>query len=163
MRCSFIAVAATLVVATPAAATVRYDFFTSTSGSRFSLTRADFVRGPLFVDVADLDSCLVLSPGPVPCLGAEFTPADPSGADRLGLAYRPEGTLGGETFFYFPLGAFTRAGVYRDTGGFFEAELRVTDFKDGAVPEPASWALMITGFGLAGGTLRRSRRAAAVG
>ena len=95
-------------------------------------------------------------------MGADFNPADPSGGDRIGLAYRPPGTLGGESFFYFPLGAFTRAGVYRDSG-FFEAELRVIDFKDGAVPEPASWALMIAGFGLAGGTLRRSRRAVAVG
>jgi hypothetical protein len=30
----------------------------------------------------------------------------------------------------------------------------------GAVPEPASWAMMITGFGLAGATLRRRRTAA---
>jgi len=28
-----------------------------------------------------------------------------------------------------------------------------------SVPEPASWALMIAGFGLAGGALRRRRRA----
>ena len=28
----------------------------------------------------------------------------------------------------------------------------------GGVPEPASWALMIGGFGLAGATLRRRRR-----
>ncbi|MBX3482937.1 PEPxxWA-CTERM sorting domain-containing protein [Phenylobacterium sp.] len=31
----------------------------------------------------------------------------------------------------------------------------------GGVPEPASWALMITGFGLSGATLRRRRRIAA--
>lgn len=31
-----------------------------------------------------------------------------------------------------------------------------------AVPEPASWALMISGFGLVGGALRTSRRAVAV-
>ncbi len=31
-----------------------------------------------------------------------------------------------------------------------------------AVPEPASWAMMIAGFGLVGGTLRRSRRTQAV-
>lgn len=29
----------------------------------------------------------------------------------------------------------------------------------GAVPEPATWAMMISGFGLVGGTLRASRRA----
>lgn len=37
--------------------------------------------------------------------------------------------------------------------------LRITDFGvgDAAVPEPASWALMISGFGLAGASLRRRR------
>ena len=161
MRYSLISLAAVLA-ASPAAATVRYDFFAATAGSSFSLTRDDFITGPLSVDVADLDSCLILGPGPVPCLGADFDPADLSGADRIGLRFRPPGTTGAEALFYFPLGAFARAGVYRDTG-FSDAELRVTNVKDGAVPEPASWALMIAGFGLAGGTLRRSRRAAAVG
>jgi hypothetical protein len=35
------------------------------------------------------------------------------------------------------------------------------DAAPGAVPEPASWALMISGFGLAGAALRRRRSAAA--
>lgn len=36
-----------------------------------------------------------------------------------------------------------------------------TDFIRGAVPEPGTWALMISGFGLAGGALRRRRTVAA--
>jgi len=37
----------------------------------------------------------------------------------------------------------------------------VTGFNDGPVPEPATWTLMLTGFGLAGATLRRRRTLAA--
>jgi PEP-CTERM motif len=36
-------------------------------------------------------------------------------------------------------------------------ELRVSGVSGGAVPEPASWALMIGGFGMAGAMLRRRR------
>lgn len=39
------------------------------------------------------------------------------------------------------------------------ADIMVTDLASGAVPEPASWALMITGFGLVGSALRRRRTA----
>jgi hypothetical protein len=154
------AAAATLAIAAPAAAAVRYDFFTSfsgsSSGSSFSLTRANFITGPLSVDVADLDSCLTFDRGPAPCGGVDFVPADPSGADRVGLRI---GT--GERFFYFPLRAFMTAGLHHDDLGLFRADLTVTKFADGAVPEPASWALMILGFGLAGATLRRRRAALA--
>jgi hypothetical protein len=38
-------------------------------------------------------------------------------------------------------------------GGFYYSDNPVTD----GVPEPASWALMIAGFGLAGAALRRQR------
>lgn len=43
------------------------------------------------------------------------------------------------------------------------AEARVSySYTAGAVPEPASWAMLITGFGLIGSTLRRRRRAMAL-
>ncbi|MEW5687010.1 MAG: PEPxxWA-CTERM sorting domain-containing protein [Pseudomonadota bacterium] len=38
--------------------------------------------------------------------------------------------------------------------------LKITGNAIGAVPEPATWALMIGGFGMAGATLRRSRQTA---
>jgi hypothetical protein len=48
------------------------------------------------------------------------------------------------------------------TVGFdnFEFDPVITAGTRGAVPEPAAWALMITGFGLTGATLRRRRRTA---
>jgi hypothetical protein len=60
---------------------------------------------------------------------------------------------------------------YVDTGSFVVFEYGIRDntgsndpfiLSQGAVPEPASWALMIAGFGMVGGSLRRARRAAVV-
>ena len=46
------------------------------------------------------------------------------------------------------------------TVGFDDLEFgALTPISSGVVPEPASWALMITGFGLAGAALRNRRRA----
>lgn len=61
------------------------------------------------------------------------------------------------TFGYF----FTNVpGIYREysTGGGSS----FTNLSLNAVPEPASWALMLTGFGLAGAALRRRRVLAAI-
>jgi len=56
-------------------------------------------------------------------------------------------------------------GIYGcDCGGDFASTTLVDDFKIGAaggVPEPATWALMLSGFGLAGAALRRRRVAVA--
>jgi hypothetical protein len=49
--------------------------------------------------------------------------------------------------------------IFQSGGG---QQLRVNELRLAAdVPEPAAWALMITGFGLAGATLRRRRQAIA--
>ncbi len=45
-------------------------------------------------------------------------------------------------------------------GGLNFNAVEVNAFRSGAVPEPATWALMISGFGLAGTALRRRRRMA---
>lgn len=43
--------------------------------------------------------------------------------------------------------------------GLIEAVDNVT-YLEAAVPEPASWAFMLAGFGLVGGALRRTRKQA---
>jgi len=69
--------------------------------------------------------------------------------------------LGTTTDSYAGGHSFFGAG-YGDTPTW---DLDFTDFIDpgrsGAVPEPASWALMLSGFGLVGGALRARRRSVA--
>jgi hypothetical protein len=79
-------------------------------------------------------------------------------------AYYPED--GGDStyhlsFTFAPTGASTQIAFFGDTTHGIEDEsfgidnVRVS----GVVPEPASWAMMITGFGAAGAVLRRRRTA----
>ena len=57
-------------------------------------------------------------------------------------------------------GTYTiEAGVVNATDEFNPSFLLVDNFVMNPVPEPATWALMISGFGLAGATLRRRRAA----
>ncbi len=55
--------------------------------------------------------------------------------------------------------AFDRIDITQNGGGGFELD-NITVGNTGAVPEPASWALMILGFGGIGALLRSSRRKA---
>ncbi len=59
--------------------------------------------------------------------------------------------------------ASLQAGAIGKTGhADFIADTNFVGQSGGAVPEPATWALMLIGFGAAGATLRRSRRQAAL-
>jgi len=102
------------------------------------------------------------------------------GGDFLSFGYSYEdenNAFGGGAFYFFQPGAFAAAGVYTTDGwplngppigpqdsdyaccygnaGF--ATLTVSGSPDSVVPEPATWALLITGFGGAGAMLRRRR------
>ena len=56
-------------------------------------------------------------------------------------------------------GSIAALRVYDGVLGAAEiAELNKIPFVAGAVPEPATWAMMIAGFGLVGGAIRRNRR-----
>lgn len=75
-------------------------------------------------------------------------------SDQVDL-YGP-GITGG--YDYFAAGAFTNPGTYASQVGLFPATLttiRLPDAFAQAVPEPATWALMIVGFGTVGVAMRR--------
>jgi hypothetical protein len=57
------------------------------------------------------------------------------------------------TLFFTNTAGITSGGIYLDN-------VSVVGPEAGAIPEPATWALMIGGFGLAGSALRRRRRVA---
>lgn len=83
-----------------------------------------------------------------------------SGLTTYDLAARPEDNLLFGTPGASELSTFnTATGLGTPVGGF-GASLNIAGlaFVGGGVPEPASWALMIGGFGLAGATLRARRK-----
>jgi hypothetical protein len=90
-------------------------------------------------------------------VNARVAPGNPGGFEHLSLiafgSFLSDRSLG-DTFSYSPGGAI----------GFGELALvdnhltfSVTSVSGDAVPEPATWALMISGFGIAGASLRRRR------
>jgi len=61
----------------------------------------------------------------------------------------------------FQAGVNTLDFIVQNGGGPIGLRVEMTGTTGSAVPEPATWALMIGGFGLAGATLRRRRMAVA--
>lgn len=91
-----------------------------------------------------------------------FDPDDPFGAPgTAGLDFGGSAITFGLQLAHFGVtsGGAPSTGVVRSTiaADNFRVTLHTID-PVGAVPEPATWALMIGGFGMAGATLRRSRR-----
>ena len=78
------------------------------------------------------------------------------GSSVIGSGYDSDGTT--------LLGQLTASGLSRGTSGGVAVRSFETSFDTigiGAVPEPASWAMMIAGFGLVGAAMRRRREIAA--
>ncbi len=176
--------AAAIMAALPMAghAAVTYEFMTSEdfyeSGTNitgsFSLTVASAIASHTAVSAASMTICtLALADGtPSVCNGADFAlyPAGTGFAQATNIVgfgpYLPG--FGYFNEYVFADGAFTHNGSYETlpgTGGnqqhgFLTVSGILEDIGDApidapAVPEPASWALMIGGFGLAGAALRR--------
>lgn len=114
--------------------------------------------------ITGFDDPSALNPWNFPCCSAD--PFDGGAGLRLNLGSLAAGQTRSFTWYY-GLGTSGVAGQLNGLGatdvmmvanrdGSFAAAMGVAA-PGGAVPEPAAWALMITGFGLAGATLRRRR------
>ncbi|MBI1196568.1 MAG: PEP-CTERM sorting domain-containing protein [Phenylobacterium sp.] len=148
------------------------DGSTTFTGS-FEVTLADYVTSNTVVPLASLTSCSVVASngGATSCLNQGFTfPSPDYNWVDFGLNYE-----GGENhfYYYFELGAFATNGVHESIvlGPEQHGFLTVSGSPDtggpgtggpgtGGVPEPATWALLIAGFGMVGGAMRRRARAA---
>lgn len=143
--------------AAPAPAAVLYEF--SIDGGTFSLTSPQYITVDTFVTAANLDSCTASG---VPCEHVRFDVDYYGDETRSVIAFAREFIAGGyfTTYHYFDFGVFAQNGTYGTVTTYNPATLRVSGAADpvGAVPEPATWALLILGFGLIGGTMRSARR-----
>ena len=95
---------------------------------------------------------------------AGFFPGDNAGANDAwvyggptyltGFTVNPAITIGPDAARYtYDSGSLVDPGSH-----FFDYQIYAVNFETAAaVPEPATWAMMIAGFGLVGGTMRRSR------
>jgi PEP-CTERM motif len=154
-------VAMGIAMAGSASAAITYKFDASSSfGSAFGsfeLTTPTFLTGINILSPASLTSCSVT-----------FSVGDPvCGNQRFDTTFYDVSpfyeTIGfgtsdtSETYYYFDQGSFGTVGTHSSQifGSNQFATLTVTDSNIGAVPEPASWALMIAGFGLVGSAMRR--------
>lgn len=162
-------IAAIMLVASGSAAeaTVRYEFTALSSrpveflngpetvtGS-FTLVVPDFIVPTQVFQPAALVSCTATGSvsGDLPCEAIAFTTQPPFATVQF--------TVFGENINYF-----FSTNTFGETGSFDSvvltdqrATLVITDLPgvSGPIPEPATWALMIAGFGAVGGALRRRR------
>jgi hypothetical protein len=148
-----------------AAITYKFNATSSVGGAygSFELTTPNFVTGIVEFAPQDLTSCTIaFPPGNQACGNQTFntvTFGPPEFYEILSFGAAIVGISGNsETLYYFDQGSFGTVGVHLSQvfGNTQFATLTVSDSSLVAgVPEPASWALMIAGFGLVGAGLRR--------
>ena len=156
--------------AAPAAAVVQYDF---TATSSFGGPYGSFsFLSPGFINSSSTSGTSIAFPNLTSCsvtFGGGTCGAQTLYNNTSGLTGTPSdavsfGTSNGQgAYFYFADGAFTNYGTYTNIlfGSSQAATLRVSLAPNSAVPEPATWAMMLIGFGAIGVSLRRRRRATA--
>ncbi len=153
--------------AAPAAAAVQYDFVgTSSFGGAygsFSFIAPAFINSSstsgTSIALANLTSCSVTFGGGT--CGAQVLFNNTSSMTQTPSDAISFGTSSGAgAAFYFADGAFTNFGTYSNIifGSQQAATLRVSLVQAAAVPEPATWAMMLIGFAGIGLASRRRRR-----
>jgi len=159
-----------LLLANPASAAVRYTFTAYSgpakngeqiNGGGFSLTVPTYLTAdPSFAPDA-LTNCSVsttMQPTGGSCTVQDFY--SNYAFDYLGFGTDTVLNPKSWTYYFFVSGAFSAAGTYTSLSpleekmGQMVVEL-VADIDTPAVPEPASWAMMMLGLFTAGGALRR--------
>ena len=157
MRPSSIAAAAlALAFITPTAADAQIFYsFAATTGSNsisWTYTSNDFITSQTTISAADLDTCNIF-----PIETCESVILDPynSSYDLATLFYDDgQGGLPTALTSFFPDGSLDAPGQYDGLNSEF---LLVEGTPVAAVPEPASWALMMLGFGAVGFAVGRRR------
>ncbi len=154
--CRLLAIAGLVLAALPADAAVIYDFTARDSAGVIGFTwqSPDFVTAATAVDGSDFSRCTLPRPFGE-CFLASFEPDYLQGYQRLRLSWGWGPTLEWTDIQLYS-NSFAIPGAWRDTRAG-NAVLTVTE---STVPEPAGWALLITGFGLSGAAMRRRRLAA---
>ena len=161
--------AAALSWATAGQAAVVYDFRwfenddpEAAQLGAFTFTAADFITGQIDVGPDDLGSCAVgmpMSSCATQTLDEDSTAHGEDGYDVVVFRYdqmiasRGVPTAARTSVHFFEDGALQTAGVHEQILSDYISRLTVTVVPN-AVPEPATWALMLLGFGVAGGALR---------
>lgn len=157
---------AVLSVSTAAQASVSYEFrwFTddeeTTEFGSFTYVSPDFIAGVRVVDPADLAACatdIIASTCASQTLDSDSGSYGKAGYDVVVFGYDQRASSRVKpAYHFFADGALTTPGTYDQIVSDYISRLTVTVVPEG-VPEPATWALMLGGFGLAGAVLRRRR------
>ena len=152
----------------PASAAVRYDFQAFSSfpvgvprdivTGNFSVTLANFIRGTVFVPASELTSCIATgSVSGIMLCDVQLLSKDTFNTTVFFGFFNPQGNA--TVAYYFSPDALSAIGTYDTTElGPRQAGRLTVSLVGGAVPEPATWAMMLTGFGAIGGAMRAQRR-----
>jgi hypothetical protein len=161
-----VAVFLALAGATAAESTIRYEFTAFSSfpinvgngdeiiTGGFVLEVPGFIVPNTTIPAADLISCTISGSisGAFACGGQGF----------LNDIFPPYETVSFSgpsfsIFYYYNAGTFGTPGVYGSElfGDAQFGELTITDLDGPVIPEPATWAMLVAGFGLVGSALRR--------